>query len=313
MFKALLLQSLYGLSDPELEDALGDRLSFRRFVGLSLEDPVPDHSTICRFRNAMVAAGLMEKLFGELDRQLEKAGVVLKRGTMLDATVIATGASGRPPKGGEAHDPQAGFAKRQGRAGVTFGYKAHVGVDEGSGLIRSVITTAANVPDTVPADGLIRGDERSVLAEAAYHTGQQASSRPAEMVEAAQPSDRAPARRGGDDLRHLEAADGLHGDPLRRPRQGVGAGDAGGDGLQPAPLGDAGRGLNAPGLRLAAGSPPHRRHDSPPDRPIRGLGSAGDHSTDRRRRITQRSRKGRREHRRRLASPALVESFALRC
>lgn len=170
MFKALLLQSLYGLSDPELEDALGDRLSFRRFVGLSLEDRVPDHSTICRFRNAVVAAGLMEKLFAELDRQLEKAGVVVKRGTMLDATVIATGASGRPPRDGVAHDPQAGFAKRQGKAGSTFGYKAHVAVDEGSGLVRRVITTAANVPDTVPADGLILGDEREVLADAAYHT-----------------------------------------------------------------------------------------------------------------------------------------------
>jgi IS5 family transposase len=170
MFKALLLQSLYGLSDPELEEALTDRLSFRRFVGLSLEDVVPDHSTICRFRNALVAAGLQEKLFAELDRQLEKAGVMVKRGTMLDATVIATGASGRPPKDGTAHDGEAGFARRQGRAGVTFGYKAHVAVDEGSGLIRRVLTTAANVPDTVPADGLILGDEREVLADAAYHT-----------------------------------------------------------------------------------------------------------------------------------------------
>lgn len=170
MFKAVLLQSLYGLSDPELEDALGDRLSFRRFVGLSLEDAVPDHSTICRFRNALVAGGLMEKLFAELDRQLEKAGVIVKRGTMLDATVIATGASAKPPRDGTAHDPDAGFAKRQGKPGATFGNKAHVGVDEGSGLIRAVITTPANVPDTVPADELIRGDEREVLADAAYHT-----------------------------------------------------------------------------------------------------------------------------------------------
>lgn len=170
MFKALLLQSLYGLSDPELEDALGDRLSFRRFVGLSLEDPVPDHSTICRFRKALVAAGTLEKLFTELDRQLEKAGVIVKRGTMLDATVIATGASAKPPKDGEAHDPQAGFAKRQGKAGAVFGYKAHVGVDVGSGVVRRVITTAANVPDTVPADDLICGDEGEVLADAAYHT-----------------------------------------------------------------------------------------------------------------------------------------------
>lgn len=170
MFKALLLQSLYGLSDPELEDALGDRLSFRRFVGLSLEDRVPDHSTICRFRNALIAAGTLEKLFAELDRQLEKAGVLVKRGTMLDATVIATGASAKPPKDRAPHDPEAGFAKRQGKTGSTYGYKAHVGVDMGSGLIRRVVTTAANVPDTVPADELICGDEAEVLADAAYHT-----------------------------------------------------------------------------------------------------------------------------------------------
>lgn len=170
MFKALLLQSLYGLSDAELEEALGDRLSFRRFVGLSLEDEVPDHTTICRFRNRLIEAGLLEKLFAELDRQLETAGVILRRGTMLDATLIETGAA-RPPKGEEeALDPDAGFARRSGKSGSTYGYKAHVGVDEGSGLIRSVITTAANVNDTVPADALIRGDERAVWADAAYHT-----------------------------------------------------------------------------------------------------------------------------------------------
>ena len=170
MFKALLLQSLYGLSDPELEEALGDRLSFRRFVGLGLEDEVPDHTTICRFRNRLIEAGLLERLFAELDKQLEAAGVILKRGTMLDATLIETGAA-RPPGHGEAAlDPEAGFARRSGKRGSTYGYKAHVGVDEGSGLIRSVITTAANVNDTTPADALIRGDEKAVWADAAYHT-----------------------------------------------------------------------------------------------------------------------------------------------
>jgi IS5 family transposase len=170
MFKVLLLQSLYGLSDAETEEALADRLSFRRFAGLALTDAVPDHSTICRFRNLLIERGLIEKLFGELDRQLEKAGVILKRGTMLDATVIETSAA-RP--GGEARassDPDARFVRRQGKAGSSFGYKAHVGVDQGSGLIRSVVTTPANVNDTVPADLLIRGDERSVIADAAYHT-----------------------------------------------------------------------------------------------------------------------------------------------
>ena len=170
MFKALLLQSLYGLSDAELEEALGDRLSFRRFVGLSLEDEVPDHTTICRFRNRLIEAGVLAKLFAELDRQLEAAGVILRRGTMLDATLIETGAARPPKEGDEAIDPDAGFARRSGKPGSTYGYKAHVGVDQGSGLIRSVITTPANVNDTTPADDLIRGDERSVWGDAAYHT-----------------------------------------------------------------------------------------------------------------------------------------------
>ena len=170
MFKALLLQSLYGLSDPELEEALGDRLSFRRFVGLSLEDDTPDHTTICRFRLKLIDEGLLEKLFAELDRQLEQAGVILKRGTMLDATLIETGAAA-PPRGEDSPvDPDARFAKRSGKPGFTYGYKAHVGVDQGSGIIRAVITTPANVNDTTVADDLIRGDEPVIWADAAYHT-----------------------------------------------------------------------------------------------------------------------------------------------
>jgi IS5 family transposase len=169
LFKALILQALYGLSERELEEALGDRLSFRRFVGLSLAETVPDHTVLNRFRNRLVAAGLLQKLFDELDRQLEKAGVILKRGTMLDATLIE--AVSAPPSGDHpSRDPDARFAKRQGKSGSTFGYKAHVGVDEGSGLIRSLITTPANVNDTVPADLLIRGDEKTVWADAAYDT-----------------------------------------------------------------------------------------------------------------------------------------------
>jgi IS5 family transposase len=176
MFKALLLQSLYGLSDAELEDALADRLSFRRFVGLSLEEHVPDHTTLCRFRNRLIEAGHLERLFAELDKQLDKAGLILRRGTMLDATVIETSAA-RPPYGSrggvpdaEPSDPDAGFTRRQGKSGSSYGYKAHVGVDEGSGLIRKVLTTPANINDTVMADLLICGDERVVMADAAYHT-----------------------------------------------------------------------------------------------------------------------------------------------
>lgn len=174
MFKALLLQSLYGLSDAELEEALYDRLSFRRFCGLALDETVPDHTTLCRFRNRLVEAGLLEKLFGELDRQLDAAGLILRRGTMLDATIIETQAA-RPPReqdgsGAAPRDPHAAFTRRKGRQGSSYGYKAHVGVDEGSGLIRKVVTTPANVNDTVPADALIMGDEARVLADSAYHT-----------------------------------------------------------------------------------------------------------------------------------------------
>ena len=179
MFKALLLQSLYGLSDMELEEALADRLSFRRFVGLGLEAAVPDHTTLNRFRNLLVEEKLLEKLFGELDRQLDQSGLILRRGTMLDATVIETMAARPPgraapePCGGApapTGDRDAGFTRRQGKAGFSFGYKAHVGVDQGSGLIRRVTTTAANVNDTLEADRLICGDEAAVLADAAYHT-----------------------------------------------------------------------------------------------------------------------------------------------
>jgi transposase, IS5 family len=169
LFKAVLLQSLYGLSERELEAALDDRLSFRRFVGLSLEEPVPDHTVLNRFRNRLVDEGLLDKLFAELDRQLEKAGVILKRGAMLDATLIEA-VSARPNGDAPGRDPDAAFAKRSGKPGSTYGYKAHVSVDQGSGLVRQVLTTPANVNDTTAADALLLGDEKVVWADAAYHT-----------------------------------------------------------------------------------------------------------------------------------------------
>jgi IS5 family transposase len=88
LFKCLLLQQWYRLSDPELEEALADRLSFRRFTGLSLSDPVPDHSTISRFRAVLAERGLGEELFSALRRQLNAQGFLVKAGTMIDATVV---------------------------------------------------------------------------------------------------------------------------------------------------------------------------------------------------------------------------------
>lgn len=169
MFKALLLQQWYALSDAQLEEALNDRVSFRRFVGLGLEADAPDHTTLCRFRNRLVEAQLIERLFAEFDRQIEGRGFVLKQGTMVDATLVEA-ACGRPPRGAdaEATDPDARFAKKEGRSGSSYGYKAHVGVDQGTRLIRSAVLTPANVNETTVADALIRGDERAVYADKAY-------------------------------------------------------------------------------------------------------------------------------------------------
>jgi IS5 family transposase len=177
MFKALLLAQWYGLSDLGLEEALNDRLSFRRFAALGLDGATPDHATLCRFRNDLAAAGLAEKLFEEMNRQLERLGLVLKRGTLIDATLVE--AAVRPPPRREddddeedaaAADSDAGFAKRAGKSGSTYGFKAHVAVDEGSQLVRTALLTPANVNETVVADALIQGDEGAVYADAAYDT-----------------------------------------------------------------------------------------------------------------------------------------------
>ena len=89
LLKALLLQQWYGLSDPGLEEALSDRLSFRRFVGLGLEAGQPDHSVISRFRKTLREQGLDAALFTEVERQLQAQGLILKSGTLMDATVVS--------------------------------------------------------------------------------------------------------------------------------------------------------------------------------------------------------------------------------
>jgi IS5 family transposase len=174
MFKALLLQQWYSLSDPQLEEALADRLSFRRFVGLSLEQEVPDYSTISRFRQQL-SGGLGEQLFGEVNRQLEARSLIIKRGTLIDASLIEAAVSkpGAGPRGenlghGSALDPDAQWAHRKGGGGSQFGYKVHVAVDAGSGLIRKVLMTGAKTNDSEVADQLICGDEGALFADKAY-------------------------------------------------------------------------------------------------------------------------------------------------
>jgi transposase, IS5 family len=170
LFKAVLLGAWHGLGDPELEAALCDRLSFRRFAGLALDEAVPDHSTLWRFRDQLRRLGLSEKLFAEINRQLEQNGVVVKQGTLVDATLIPAAAA-EPPKqkggGRSAADPDAAWAKRASGKAV-FGYKLHAGVDAGSGIVRRARVTPANVNEITVGPELVAGDEGSVWADKAY-------------------------------------------------------------------------------------------------------------------------------------------------
>ena len=165
MFKALLLQQWYALSDPGLEEAICDRLSFQRFLGLSLTDPVPDETRICRFRNKLAEENLGERLFASLAEQLQAKGLIVRRGSLIDATLIKAQPH-QPRRGEPSPDPEAEWTSR-GKDGH-FGYKAHLSVDQGSGLIRRLALTGANFPDSYMFEAMVIGDEAAVFADAAY-------------------------------------------------------------------------------------------------------------------------------------------------
>jgi transposase, IS5 family len=168
LMKCVLLQQWYRLSDPGLEEALSDRLSFRRFVGLALADPVPDHSTLSRFRSELVRRGLAEPLLAELNRQLDARGLMVKTGTLIDASLVE--ADGRRPRQGEPVERRSDRDASWNAMPETplFGYKAHLAVDQGSGLVRQAILTPANVSDKAPFLALVQGDEQAVYADKGY-------------------------------------------------------------------------------------------------------------------------------------------------
>jgi len=173
MFKCLLLGVWHNLSDPLLEAAIEDRISFRRFVGLSIQDKTPDHSTIWRFREALNKLGLIETLFGEVNRQLAEKKLIVKEGTLIDASLVAARAN--PASKSEADEvvkPSADPDANWGRKGntSTFGYKMHIGVDLTHTLIRSAVLGKASENDTERGDELIKGDEKAVYADMAYST-----------------------------------------------------------------------------------------------------------------------------------------------
>lgn len=175
LFKSLLLQAWYGLSDYALEEAIDDRLSFRNFVRLSNSKKAPDHSVFSRFRKQLIKHNIYEGLFEELNRQLENLGLIIKKGTLVDATVIEAA----PKKPNQNPDGSAGKSSVDGDADWTkkggkyiFGYKAHVGVDQDSELIRSAIITPARVCDSKMLSAVIKKDEQWVYADKIYDTGQ---------------------------------------------------------------------------------------------------------------------------------------------
>lgn len=175
LLRCLLLGVWHGLSDPALEAQIRDRLSFRRFAGFSLSDRTPDHSTLWRFRDELTRERLIDKLFEEINRQLEGKGLIVKRGTLVDATFLQ--ARGRPTKQPrKGHEgpikPSSDKDARWGKKGKksTFGYKMHIGADQAHTIIRRVEVSDASVTDTEPADKLICGDEKAAYGDQAYYT-----------------------------------------------------------------------------------------------------------------------------------------------
>jgi IS5 family transposase len=176
MFKALLLQSWYALSDPALEKQLARDLLFRRFIGLSISESVPDHSTLWRFRQLLEKQHLMTTLLNGINDQLAEQGLYIKAGevSIIDASVIEAKQC-RPHKredGSSTQDPDADWNVKvasDGKRKSTYGYKVHINVDE-EGLIKALAYTAGNVHDSNHFTTLLKGNESAAYADSAYQS-----------------------------------------------------------------------------------------------------------------------------------------------
>lgn len=164
MLKAVMLAKWFNLSDPQLEDCLQDRLSFRRFVGLSLTDATPDETTFVRFRARLREAGLHETIFDGVVEQLAQRGLLVREGTAVDATIIEQSRGVRPGQGG-TRDPEASFTRKNGRA--SFGDKGHIACDR-SGIVTGWRFSTACEHDGVYLDALVEDERRVVYADALY-------------------------------------------------------------------------------------------------------------------------------------------------
>ena len=159
------LQQWFNLSDPAVEEALYDSRAMRQFVGIDLgREPVPDETTICKFRHLLEAHQLGEQLFARIGEYLAKQGLQVSRGTIVDATIIAAPSSTKNRT--KQRDPEMHQTKKGNQ--WYFGMKAHIGVDSRTKLIHSGTATAANVHDSQVLPDLLHGQETRVWGDAAY-------------------------------------------------------------------------------------------------------------------------------------------------
>src|SRR3989337_639400 len=165
MLRIHFLQHWFNLSDPAVEEALYDSRAMRNFVGIDLgKEPVPDETTICKFRHLLEARNLGERLFVLIGQYLTENGIKISKGTIVDATIINAPTSTKNRE--KARDPEMHQTKKGNQ--WYFGMKAHIGVDAGTGYVHSLTATAANVHDLDEAANLVRADDEVVYTDAGY-------------------------------------------------------------------------------------------------------------------------------------------------
>ncbi|MEO7432518.1 MAG: IS5 family transposase [Dokdonella sp.] len=164
MLRVHLLQNWYALSDPGMEEALYETTPLRTFAKLSLTAPIPDETTILNFRRLLEVNELAPQILSRVNTHLTRKGLLLKRGSMVDARIIAAPSSTKNAEG--TRDPEMHQTKKGNQ--WYFGMKAHIGVDVDSGLVHTVVTTAANEADIEVVDELLHGKEEVVYADAGY-------------------------------------------------------------------------------------------------------------------------------------------------
>jgi|SRR5579862_451604 len=165
MLRIHCLQLWFNLSDPAVEEALYDSLAMRSFVGIDLgQEPVPDESTVMRFRHLLEQHELGEQIFATVCEVLQQKGLRLSKGTIVDATIIAAPSSTKNAEG--QRDPEMHQAKKGEQ--WYFGMKVHVGVDSQSKVIHSVAVTPAHVADCTVLGELLHGNEGRVYGDQAY-------------------------------------------------------------------------------------------------------------------------------------------------